>query len=75
MFIWQGRVQIMKATRRQRAIWQPLMSGRFRAGQLNKGKGLWCLMGAGDAYSHGPIWDTMGSRGEKCIPLVGGAMA
>ena len=53
----------MKAARRQRAIWQPLMSGRFRAGQLNKGKGLWCLIGAGDVYLRGPIWDIMGKKG------------
>ena len=39
MFIWQGRVRVAKAARRQRATWQSLMSGRFRAGQWNKGKG------------------------------------
>ena len=47
--------------RRQRTTWQPLVFGRFRAGQCNKGKGLWYLIGAGDAYSRGPIWDAMGN--------------
>ena len=33
-------------------------------GHRVKGKGLWCLIGVGDAYSRGPIWDAIGNRGD-----------
>ena len=32
-------------------------------GHRVKGKGLWCLIGAGDTYSCGPIWDAVGNWG------------
>ena len=36
-------------------------------GHKGKGKGLWCLIGAGDAYSRGPIWDAMGNWGDNVL--------
>ena len=43
-------------------------------GRRARGKELWCLIGAGDAYSRGPIWDAMGNRGEGCTLLAGDTM-
>ena len=36
-------------------------------GCKGKGKGLWCLIGAADAYSCGPIWDAMGNWGDNVL--------
>ena len=36
-------------------------------GRKGKGKGLWCLIGVGDAYSRGPIWDAMGKWGDNVL--------
>ena len=36
-------------------------------GRKGKGKGLWCLIGVGDAYSRGPIWDAMGNWGDNVL--------
>ena len=72
MFIWQGRVQISKAARRQRATWQPLMSGRFRA--VNEIRGRDCGVSLERvthtrAVQYGTPWVTGGiiySTGRGC---------